>query len=319
MVSTFQFLTRKHFDILDATMINAKMSLEATTPSASALPASDPIVSVIVPCCNARAWVAETIRSVISQRGVNVEILIIDDGSVDGSAEISAALGAQMRVRIIQERHAGVSRSRNLGTRLARGEYLQYLDADDLLEPDTLADRVFALEESGADVAYCDWYTWERNSDGSFALGTRCSRTLGQRPDIDLLATAWWPPGAILYRRSAVECIGEWDETLPIVQDARFLLDAALSGSSFVHVMRPGLRYRVRDDSLSRHNPYAVLEDAYKNASELQRSWEHSATFDRARRQALRQIYQHLLRSALSMDSAIRVDLAARIVALSGP
>jgi glycosyltransferase involved in cell wall biosynthesis len=126
--------------------------------------------------------------------------------------------------------NCGASAARNRGTALARGEFVQYLDADDLLFPDAIAQRVAALQASGADVAYSDWEKLVETDQGTFEVGERAERRIediDSNPDIALL-NFWAPPAALTYRRTIVDKIGAWKEWLPIIQDARFFQDAAL-------------------------------------------------------------------------------------------
>lgn len=260
-----------------------------------------PLVSVVVPCRNAEVWLEETLSSVRDQNGPSIELIVVDDGSTDGSADIAERMGAQVRRCPPQ----GVSRARDIGTALARGTYLQYLDADDVLTPGTLAERVEVLERTGADVALVTWTKWVRERDGEFVAGETLRRQLGERPDVDLLTDAWWPPGAILYRRTIVERIGGWRADLPIIQDARFLLDAALCGASFEYVDHVGLKYRVHGNaSLSRRDPRAFVEDCYRSAADLHDRWLSEGTLDDARRRGLVRVMGYVARSLFPLDRA---------------
>lgn len=262
---------------------------------------SDPLVSVVVPCRDAEAWIGETLESVLCQTGPSIEVLVVDDGSKDRSADIAGASGSL--VRVIRQGPLGVSQARNAGTAEAKGQFIQYLDADDLLEPGTLAVRVDALEHIGGDVALSSWMRWERQSDGEFVAGATIRHRLGPRADVDLLMDAWWPPGAILYRREIVERIGGWRTELPIIQDARFLLDAALCGARFVHVPDVGLRYRIHGpESLSRRDPRAFVEDCYRSAAELHDRWVGDGTLDPLRRRALVRVFGYVARSMFPLD-----------------
>lgn len=265
---------------------------------------SHPVVSVVIPCYNAETWILETLNSVIGQPGVDLDIVLVDDGSTDRSVAVAQAMGAPM-LRIIRQANDGASRARNVGTAAARGEFIQYLDADDVLEPGTLAARVNALRAAEADVAYCNWLRWERQAGGSFAVGQIVTRTLGSRPDVDLLTDAWWPPGALMYRRAVVDRVLPWREDLPVIQDARFQLDAALSGAHFVHVDAIGLKYRVHtSDSLSHRDPRAFLEDVYNNVSDLHAGWLKADVLDEPRRRGLIRVYRYLATALFSIDRA---------------
>jgi hypothetical protein len=214
---------------------------------------------------------------------------------------------------VIRQPHLGASRARTAGTLAARGRFVQYLDADDVLLPSTIENRVGALEASAADVAYCDWIRWEGSAGGTFTDVETVARELGPRPDIDLLTTSWWPPGALLYRRTLVDRIGPWREDLPIIQDARFALDAALAGARFVHVPSVGVRYRVHGDtSLSRSNRPAFLEDCLSSASQVHDAWQAACALDDDRRQALLMVYGGLTRAFFSIDPARSAAALAR-------
>jgi len=277
---------------------------------------SAPTVSVVIPCYNARAWIAETVASAVAQDGVPLEIVLVDDGSDDDSVEAARSAAGGLPLTILTQDRQGASRARNVGTRAARGRFIQYLDADDVLLPGTVRARVAALEATGADVAYCDWTRWEQRADGSFTEGAVASRRLGERPDLDLCRGAWWPPGALLYRRAVVDAIGSWREDLPVIQDARFLLDAALAGARFVHVPGVGLKYRVHPASLSRRHRRAFLDDCYQNANDLLDRWTAEGVLDDDRRQCAIDMYAHLARGFFSIDRARFRDVLRRLYAL---
>lgn len=272
-----------------------------------------PLVSVVIPCRNAEPWIAETLRSVLDQRDVALDVVVIDDGSTDES--ISAAAAVSRDVRVVWQTPQGVSAARNAGTQLSVGSYLQYLDADDVLMPGTLAARVARLEASGADVALTPWQRWHHRSPSGETdpRDEIVNRTLSDRPDVDLLTDAWWPPGAVMYRRRAVEAIGPWRRDLPVIQDARFLLDAALTGARFVHLPELGLKYRVHEDSLSRRDSGAFLDDCYRNAVDLHDRWAGTPALDAERRVALVRVYAYVARPFFVSNRARFDEVCDRI------
>lgn len=273
-----------------------------------------PLISVVIPCHNAELWLEETLRSVLAQ-AVSTELVVVDDGSSDRSVEIAESVGGRA-LRLIRQSRAGVSRARNVGTAAARGTFIQYLDADDALTAGSLAPKLLALTDTGADVAYSDWVYWQERPDGSFGAGETIRRTLGPRPDVEIFLDKWWPLGALLYRRSLVDRLLPWREDLPIIQDARFLLDAALAGGRFVHVPIVGARYRVHLTSLSRRDPREFLEDCYRNGSELHHRWEREGTFDAERRHGMVRLYDYLARSFFPIDRGRFAQLAREVTSL---
>lgn len=103
-----------------------------------------PLVSVVIPVRDAASYLAESIDSVLSQSYRHVEVIVVDDGSTDGSAAVAVSYGAP--VRCVRQDPAGISAGRNLGVRLARGELIAFLDADDRFTEGRLACQVAALE-----------------------------------------------------------------------------------------------------------------------------------------------------------------------------
>ena len=111
-----------------------------------------PTVSVLIPVYNGEAFVENAIRSALDQRDVDVEVIVIDDGSVDRTPAVLAQFGD--RIRVLRQQNAGHVVSRNNGSRLARGDWLAFLDADDEWLPDKLEHQVAALMATpGAGVA----------------------------------------------------------------------------------------------------------------------------------------------------------------------
>jgi glycosyltransferase involved in cell wall biosynthesis len=112
-------------------------------------------VSVIIPVYNAAKYIADTVQSVLAQTYENFEVLIVDDGSTDNSIEICQQL-TDPRIRIIRQTNRGVSSARNTGIRNAKGDYLAFIDGDDLWLPEKLEKHVQHLDtSSNVGVSYC--------------------------------------------------------------------------------------------------------------------------------------------------------------------
>src|SRR4051812_14036077 len=95
-------------------------------------PMSAPLVSILIPCRNAEPWLAATLESALAQTHPATEIILVDDGSTDGSLELAHSFAAR-GVRIATQANAGASAARNHAFRESRGEFIQFLDADDLI------------------------------------------------------------------------------------------------------------------------------------------------------------------------------------------
>jgi glycosyltransferase involved in cell wall biosynthesis len=106
-----------------------------------------PLVSILIPAYNAEEWIGETIRSAVSQTWPRKEIIVADDGSKDRTAEVARQFASKQVLVVSRENH-GAAATRNHALRLSQGDYIQYLDADDLLAPDKIETQIASLQES---------------------------------------------------------------------------------------------------------------------------------------------------------------------------
>lgn len=116
-----------------------------------------PLVSIIIPCYNAEPWLAATVESALAQTWPAKEIILVNDGSRDGTLAVARQFVSR-GVRVMDQPNGGACTARNHGLRLARGDFIQFLDADDLLSPDKIAAQVALLStRSPGTVASCAW------------------------------------------------------------------------------------------------------------------------------------------------------------------
>ena len=127
---------------------------------------SKDLVSVITPCYNGAAYVSQTIESVLSQTYPHWEMIVVDDGSKDSSAEIVRSYAEKdPRIILLQQENAGSAAARNNGIRNAKGRYLALLDADDLWEPDFLEEQIRFMGEHNAICVYGSYRCIDENSN----------------------------------------------------------------------------------------------------------------------------------------------------------
>lgn len=201
-----------------------------------------PLVSIAIPAFNSAAWLTETIESALGQTWPEKEILVVDDGSTDDTPGLLAAFGD--RIRWVRTENGGVNRARNQLLKMAHGEWVQYLDADDVLSPRKIEQQI---EEAG-DLAACDviyspvisqlWENGQRRREWVEPID----------PALDVYAQwfLWQLPqtGGALWRRSLQVELGGWDETEAVCDEHEFYQRALRQGARFVFAPTPGAVYR---------------------------------------------------------------------------
>jgi glycosyltransferase involved in cell wall biosynthesis len=243
------------------------------------------LVSVIIPAYNAAKTIEKTIQSVLDQDYPSIEIIVVNDGSTDTTEDILKKYSS--KIRYLYQANAGVSTARNNAYSHAKGAYIQYLDADDLLAPSKITTQVKLLEEQNADVAYGDWVKFTETEHVYKELEL-VSREMQAREEIELFTDFWVPLAALLYKRSITDKIGNWNTKLPIIQDARYALDAALHKAKFLYTPGVMAYYRVHDSgSLSTKNKLAFMLDCFENAKQIYSLWQADIEKDVEKKNAL--------------------------------
>lgn len=258
------------------------------------------LISIIIPCYNNQEWISPAIDSAIGQGLDNYEIIFIDDGSSDDSAAIIE--NEFPFVKLIRTKNQGAAKARNIGIKESKGEFIQFLDADDLLSKGKIKKQLEILKRSGADVAYGDWQKLIRGKNGDFEKGEKIQRNL-KNSEIDLFTDFWCPPAVYLFRRFIVEKVGGFKESLPIIQDARFALDCALAGAKFVYCPQIMACYRQHiGGSLSKKDWFAFHRDIYNNAKEVEQIWRNQGGLTKECKDALLFVYGYLGRATFKKD-----------------
>ena len=208
-------------------------------------------VSVIVPCYNAEPYLAQAIGSVLDQGRSPHEIIVVDDGSTDGSLAIARRFdaGCGGLVRAYTKHSGSAARTRNIGASLATGDALMFLDADDVLAPDVLESLTDALSRRPEAIAACPWRRLDYEGGKWMSRPASCAQ---RRPDEDALS-AWlsgwyYPPCSVLWSKEAFLSTGGWDEEAALNDDGDLMMRALVSGIPFVETPSGTAYYRRMPD-----------------------------------------------------------------------
>lgn len=218
----------------------------------------DCLVSVIIPTFNRAGYIVQAVESVLQQqhRDPGHEVIVIDDGSTDETRQVLEPYAS--RIRYAYQDNAGLSAARNHGLRLARGEYVSFLDSDDWLLPGTLAAQLACMDQRrDVGVVQTGWRVASENGET-----LRDVELWHRYPRLDLDTWVMATPlliTAMLFRRSWAERVGGFDTELKQVEDVDFVLRLALLGCECVWVHRIGVAYRQHPTSMSRD----VLEQVH--------------------------------------------------------
>lgn len=168
-------------------------------------------VSVIIPVYNGAATVAEAIDSALAQTRADLELIVVDDGSTDATPAILARFGG--RIRVIRQPNGGISAARNSGVAAASGEYLAFLDCDDIWEP-AMAERASAALDAHPECVLAYSNLALIDSDGRDLGSALIGPGLDHAPELAEMLERLWPimPSAVMARRSAFDAAGGFSE-----------------------------------------------------------------------------------------------------------
>lgn len=211
---------------------------------------SQPLVSVIIPCYRQGRYLARSVGSALEQSYPAIEVIVIDDGSDDETGEVVHSLGD--RVRYVRRANGGPAAARNTGVAVARGKYLLFLDADDLLHPDAVAWLVTAA--GGREDVLCAFGVRRFELDEDLESGRICLPP-SEAPAVGLLVDNFCPPLAFLCSRAALQAAGGFDPSRRVdsCEDWDMWVRLVFGGAEVVTIPRVGAYYRQHPTSHSRN------------------------------------------------------------------
>jgi glycosyltransferase involved in cell wall biosynthesis len=206
-----------------------------------------PLVSVIIPCYNAEKYVGQAIESALAQTYPKKEVIVIDDGSTDGSLDVIKSFGDRIRWETGPNR--GGSAARNRGIELAQGELIQFLDADDLLHPQKLERQVPLVLETPDMIVYCDFVVEDIETGEIVEIPRReCD---GRDPVVFAIQAERLSISAPIHWKSRLLEVGGFDESLPCCQEYDLHIRLACHGAKWRHLREVLYTVRRRKGSVS--------------------------------------------------------------------
>jgi glycosyltransferase involved in cell wall biosynthesis len=202
-----------------------------------------PKVSVLIPCYNAEKYVGETLESVFRQAWPELEVIVVDDGSTDGSADVVRSF-ARPNLRLIQQANRGQTAALNVCCSHATGEFVQYLDADDLIDPEKIALQMARLQDAPRCIATAEWGRFHRTPQETQFKEEPVWRDLSPIDWLAISRLRMMFPALWLLPMSIVRTIGTWREDLTLNNDAEYFTRAVLAAERVLFCAGARCHYR---------------------------------------------------------------------------
>jgi len=269
------------------------------------------LVSILIPCYNTERWVAHAIESALAQKWPDKEVIVVDDGSTDGSLEVIRKFDGQIQCEAGPKRGGNVARNRLL--ELARGEWLQYLDADDYLLRDKIANQIdFLRSETSTDVIFSP-VTMEYSTEH----GTRRELSAIPEPhDPWILLARWYlrQTGGPLWRKQALIDVGAWRPEQPCCQEHELYLRLLMAGKQFRYCGERGAIYRqFENGTLSTRDLSAAHRERLAIESRAEEFLRMTGELTAARLRAINDARFEIARMVRVYDASLAEDIVETI------
>ena len=214
-----------------------------------------PRVSVVIPAYNVARYIGETLESVLAQTFTGYEVIVVNDGSPDTEDFEQAIEPYLSRIRYLKQENRGASVARNTGLQAARGEFIAFLDADDLWLPNYLEEQMKFIRERGCDLACADaeyFGATTHDAPTYMTLLMDSAPAFGDVTFLELVASERsLITSGVVARREQIMEIGLFDEALRNAQDFDLWLRLSRHGARLAYQRKVLLRYRCRADGLT--------------------------------------------------------------------
>nr|WP_294943166.1 glycosyltransferase family 2 protein [uncultured Mucilaginibacter sp.] len=220
------------------------------------------LVSVIMPAYNAQKYIAESMESVICQTYPIWELIIIDDGSTDDTAAIVKQYQTKDdRIKYIYQKNAGQGRAKSTGIKISKGEYIAFLDADDLWLKEKLSKSLTAIKSSDASLLFTNYGVFDKNvNDGEITVMQVGDATFeGRESIITFLNYNQIPNLTVLTTREAIIGAGDFTDIV-VAEDYEMWLRMLKNGCTFMSISTCLSLYRVHNESITARDRFATFE-----------------------------------------------------------
>lgn len=261
----------------------------------------DSLVSIIIPVYNKASHIRETLDCALGQTYPNVEIVLINDGSVDGSLDILKEFNLKFpdKIVLVDQENKGVSAATNVGIKASKGDYIQFLDADDLMSSDKVENQINLLKgKPFTTISSCEWVNFNNNIENF----SRINYGVFQNFDtgINWLLRAWnhqemMADSSWLTHRNLIDRAGPWDETLIINQDGEFFSRVLVNANEVLYDRNSKIYYRKPEFSnVSQSNSEKALKSLLNSYQAYEKNVLKVENSARIRR-ALKKVYQKFI------------------------
>lgn len=283
---------------------------------------SHPLVSVLIPAYNAERFLGEALDSVLAQTWPNVEVVVVEDGSKDATLAVARRYESKKVQVVAQPENRGQTTTLNRALEEAQGDFIQYFDADDVMDARKIEVQVRRLmNEPEGTIATAAWARFYDDDLGT-ATFKRGKDWQDYEEPLEWLLDDWagdgtMPPGAWLYPRSVAEGIGPWHEELTLNNDMEYFTRAALAAEKIVFCPDALLYYRSGIESLSGRKDDRALRSQFEV---IRLSTERLLAVEDSNRtrHAAACYWQTFLFMAYPQVSALIGEAERRVVALGG-
>lgn len=227
-----------------------------------------PLVSILMPCYNVETWLLQSVESALSQTWENIEIIIVNDGSTDGTLELAKSLNSP-KIKVISQENKGQSAAENRAFLESQGDFIEYLDADDLLSPEKIEKQIQLLDREGSEfISACEWARFYKSPNEAKFIP---ESVWADMSPVDWLIASWNGGGMMhgaswLIPRKVSERAGLWNESLSLINDFDYFSRVLLASKGVKFCWGAKSYYRSGNpNSLSGSKSNASIKSAFQS------------------------------------------------------